>query len=417
MPRRLLAMLAFALFCSGLPGATAGPVTPGFASSNVEWLTNIPLQVDGAGARILGKHLYASDSRAITIYDISNPELPVPLSVTPLPEVPYYAQEDLETNGRILLLGQGRDAFNPTDLLWVFDVSNKSLPRLLTTIRGAASHTLSCVLDCRYLYNSNGMIVDLREPATPKVVGNWSTGVKFMERAHDVTEVSPGLVVTSSNPILLLDARKNPVKPKVLAKGTAGDGRFMHANLWPNKGSDRWLLVGGETGQGGCEDEDAGAFMTWDTKDWQRNRTFRMVDEYRPPDSLPHEGGFPISTYCTHWFTTRPGYRNGGMVAIGWYEHGTRFLNVTGKGKIEERGWFIPAGTSSSAAYWVTKDVLYLIDYNRGLDIVKFHARPGRLKVATPAKGGLLPTQAPFFRRPMRGTFNGFCPAPVPSGA
>ncbi|HEX8001297.1 MAG TPA: hypothetical protein VF519_01225 [Mycobacteriales bacterium] len=413
MPRRLLAMLAFAVAAAGLPAATAGPVTPGFASPNVEWVTNLPLNVDGAGARIVGKHLYAADSRWLTIYDISNPETPVPMSVTPVPEVPYFAQEDLETNGRILVLGQGRDTGNPTDLLFVFDVTDKRLPKLLATYRGASSHTLSCVLDCKYLYNSNGQIVDLREPASPRVVGDWRKGIKFLESAHDLTEVSPGLVVSSSNPVVLLDARKDPAHPKVLAKGTAADGRFVHANLWPNKGADRWLLVGGETGSGGCASEEAGAFMTWDTRGWQRSKEFRMVDEYRPPDSLPTEGGYPISTYCTHWFTTRPGYRDGGDVAMGWYEHGTRFLNVSRQGRISERGWFIPAGTTASAAYWVTKDLLYLIDYQRGLDIVRFHDKPGRYPLGRPAKGGLLPTQAPFFRRPLRASFNGFCPVPV----
>jgi hypothetical protein len=417
MPRRLLAVLAFALACAGQPAVTAAPVTPGFATANVEFVTNIPLHIDGAGARIVGKHLYTADSRELTIYDISNPELPVPLSVTPVPEVPYFAQEDLETNGKVLVLGQARDALNPTDLMFVFDVTNKALPRLVSTLQGAASHTLTCVLDCRYVYGSNGEITDLREPASPKIVGDWSKGIKFLESAHDLTEVSPGLVMSSSNPVVYLDARKDPARPKVLAKGTASDGRFHHANLWPNGGTDRWLLVGGETGRGGCADETAGAFMTWDTAGWAKTKSFRMVDEYRPPDGLPTQGGFPTSTYCTHWFTTRPGYRNGGLVAMGWYEHGTRFLEVTKKGQIEERGWFIPAGTSASAAYWVTKDLLYLIDYNRGLDIVRFHDKPGRYRVGTPAPGGLLPTQAPFFRRATKASFNGFCPVPVPSGA
>lgn len=417
MPRRLLALMAFALACAGLPAASAGPVTPGWATPNVEFVTNIPLDIDGAGARILGKHLYTADSRELTIYDISKPESPTPLSVTPLPQVPYYAQEDLETNGRVLVIGQARDAFNPTDLLFVFDVRNKSMPRLVGTLQGAASHTLTCVLDCSYLYGSNGDIVDLREPASPKLVGNWSEDLDFLEDAHDLTEVSPGLVVASSNPVLYLDARRDPVRPRVLAKGTARDGRFHHANLWPNKGTDRWLLVGGETGRGGCAKQTAGAFMTWDTAGWATNRTFRMVDEYRPPDTLPTQGGFPTSTYCTHWFTTRPGYRNGGMVAMGWYEHGVRFLEVTKKGQIEERGWFIGAGSSASAAYWVTKDLLYVIDYNRGLDIVRFHDKPGRYRVGAPAPGGLPPTEAPFFRKPMTASFNGYCPVPVASGA
>jgi hypothetical protein len=411
MSRRVALVATAFLTLAGLPAARSTPVPPGFATSNVEWLANVPLHVDSAGARVVGHYLYASDSRQITIYDISNPELPVPVSETPLPEIPYFAQEDLETNGKILVIGQGRDTGNVTDTLFVFDVTNKVLPRLLTAYQGASSHTISCILDCTYLYNSNGQIVDLREPESPKVVGDWRKGVKFLASGHDVTEVAPGLVVTSSNPVLYLDARRDPAHPKLLAKGTAKDGRFVHANLWPNKGKDRFLLVGGETGAGGCADEDAGAFMTWETTGSARSKTFRMVDEWRPPDSLPTEGGFPTGTYCTHWFTTRPGYRNGGIVAEGWYEHGTRFLNVSPKGRISEVGWFIPAGTTASAAYWVTKDLLYLIDYNRGLDIVRFHDKPGLFPV--PGGRGLPPTQAPAFTRTLRPSFGGFCPVPV----
>lgn len=413
MPRRLFAVLATVLAVAGLPAAKAGPVTPGFATDNVEWIANIPIHADSAGARILGKHLYATDSREMTIWDISNPELPVPVSTTPLPQVPYYAQEDLETNGKILVIGQGRDTMNFTDMLYVYDVSNKTLPRLLTAFKGASSHTISCVLSCRYLYNSNGQIVDLREPATPKIVGDWTNGGKQGRGAHDVTEVAPGLVMVSSNPVVYLDARKNPAKPTLLAKGRPGDGRYVHANLWPNGGKDKFLLVGGETGGGGCADKDAGAFMTWDTTNWAKTKTFKMVDEYRPPDTLPHEGGFPTSTYCTHWFTTRPGYRNGGIVAMGWYEHGTRFLKVSPKGQISEVGWFLPVGTSASAAYWVNKDVVYLIDYQRGLDIVKFHDKP----VKRPIRGngpGLPPTKAPLFPAVMKPSVDGkYCPVPV----
>jgi hypothetical protein len=407
---RRLALLAAAFLLAPLAPAThATPVPPGWASPNVEWLANVPLHADAAGARVVGHYLYAADSRQITIYDISNPELPVPVSETPLPEVPYFAQEDLETNGKILVIGQGRDTGNLSDLLFVFDVSDKTLPKLLATLQGASSHTVSCVLDCRYVYASNGVVVDLREPATPKIVGDWHKAAKI-DYAHDVTEVAPGLVVSSSNPVVYLDVRKNPANPKVLARGKPGDGRFVHANLWPNAGKDRFLLVGGETSGTDCSKKNAGAFMTWDTKDWQKTGAFKLVDEYRAPDGLPTEGAFPVETYCTHWFTTRPGYRNGGLVAEGWYEHGTRFLNVSPKGAIKEAGWFIPAGTTASAAYWVTKDLLYLIDYNRGLDIVRWHDKPGTFPVR-PGRG-LPPTQAPLFHVTLRPTVKGFCAVP-----
>lgn len=83
--------------------------------------------------------------------------------------------------------------------------------------------------------------------------------------AHDVTEVAPGLIVTSSQPILFLDARTDPAKPTLLATGANKDERFIHANRWPREAKDRFLLVGGETGPPDCDSETSGAFMVWDT--------------------------------------------------------------------------------------------------------------------------------------------------------
>jgi hypothetical protein len=218
--------------------------------------------------------------------------------------------------------------------------------------------------------------------------------------------------MASANPLVYLDARRNPRRPTVIAAGAPSDKRFVHGNLWPNRGTDRFLLVGGETGAGNCADEDSGAFMTFDMKDWQRKKSFRMVDEYRPKQSQnPAEGGAPVATYCTHWFTTRPGYRNGGVVAMGWYERGTRFLKVSSKGQISEIGWFLPAGTSASAAYWVTKDLVYVFDYQRGLDIIKLHDKP--VRTPFPAGRGLPPTKAPLFKAVLRPSFQGFCPTPA----
>lgn len=57
---------------------------------------------------------------------------------------------------------------------------------------------------------------------------------------------------------------------------------------------------------------------------------------------------------------------------MGWYEHGTRFLDVSSQGKIKEVGYFLPVGGSTSAAYWLNKEIVYSVDYNRGLDILRF---------------------------------------------
>ncbi len=90
--------------------------------------------------------------------------------------------------------------------------------------------------------------------------------------------------------------------------------------------------------------------------------TFTKADEYRVFTGLPTEGNSPYDQFCAHWFTTHPRYADGGLVAMGWYEHRTRFLNVGTDGEITEKGWFYPLGGSTSAAYWANDEVLYAVD-------------------------------------------------------
>lgn len=394
--RRLLLALVLALATLSLPGSGNAAPTPGFASANIEWLGNVPLHADTAGARLHGGYLYVTSSHELTIYDARVPESPTLVSTLPLPNMPYFAEEDVDTNGRILLIGT-------VGVLVVVDVRDKARPTILSTLQGGDEHTVTCVLDCRWAYGSYGGIVDLRDPAKPRLAGDWTTarpggpGVQ-----HDVTEVSPGIVVTSSKTLWVLDARRTPAAPQVIATGASGDGRFLHANLWPRQGKDALLLVGGETADVGtgetCSDPQAGSFMTWDTTDWKRTGQLRLRDSYRPPVSAPTTGGVAAyETYCSHWFTPRPGWRDGGQVAVSWYEHGTRFLQVDKRGSIREIGYFVPAATSASAAYWASKDVVYVLDYQRGLDILRFHDdKAGKApRSVAPDARGLPPTQPP----------------------
>jgi len=57
---------------------------------------------------------------------------------------------------------------------------------LAGTIPGADQHTWTCVLDCTYGYGSEGLIADLRDPAHPKLVGNWIDQYTTTQQ-HDVT--------------------------------------------------------------------------------------------------------------------------------------------------------------------------------------------------------------------------------------
>jgi hypothetical protein len=345
-----------------------GPGPGGFSSDNLEWVTFMPLDTDSAGARLKGKYFYITSSNSLRIYDVSAPESPKLTGILPLPQQPQFAEEDVDTNGRILLASTLLD-------LYIIDVEDKANPQIIGTLAGADEHTYTCVLDCRYAYGSEGAIVDLRDPNNPKMVGDWGEG-NPASSGHDVTEVRPGIVMTSSQPMMLLDARKSPAKPEVIGLGSNEDGRFIHSNLWPHGGKDRIMLVGGETLGPQCGEGDGGAFMTWDMTKVGKKRTFTMIDEYYVTNGLPTDGNAPANQYCTHWFEPHPTYRNGGLVAMGWYEHGTRLFNITSKGKIEEAGYHVPLAGSTSAAYWITDEIIYSVDYQRGLDILRFTGDP-----------------------------------------
>jgi LVIVD repeat len=352
----------------GAGARTLAEPGPGYFSENVEWITTVPIHTDSPGAKVLGKYMYISTERDLTIYDLSDPTAPVRVGFLPYlpPQEYYYPEEDVDTNGKILIRG-GPPLL---DSLYIVDVEDKTNPTQIGVLEGVDEHTWTCVMSCRYAYGSEGSIVDLRNPTKPKLLGSWvkKGGVK-VSSTHDVTEVAPGYVVTSTRPFVLLDARK-PASPKALAVGNAKE--FIHSNIWPRRMKDRFLLVGGESSGPSCDSDTSGSFMTWDATKWRRTGQFKMLDQWKVTNGLPTDGDALANTYCTHWFDDHPRFRNGGLVAMSWYESGTRFFRVDGKGKIKDAGYFLPLATSASAAYWVTDRIVYILDYQRGLDIVRY---------------------------------------------
>lgn len=337
-----------------------------FASDNVEHLAHIPMNNDSPGARIVGSYLYLTTSRDLRIYDISEPEVPQLVGELPESQTPYFAQEDVDTNGEILLIGGS-----------VIDVRNKSAPTIIGR-HDAGNHTISCVLDCKWAYGSGGSIVDLRDPKNPRVAGDWRAGMPA-QSAHDVTEVAPGRILTASQPLMLLDARNDPRRPRLIATGEqpktdATVVWHVHGNHWPRRARDSFVLTSGEGLGPRCQDGGA-AFIVWDARKWSKTRTFRMIDEYRPTNGLPTEGNSPVNHLCSHWFDPHPRFNDGGLVAMGYYDHGVRFLDVSAKGQIGEVGYFMRPGGAMSAAYWATDEIVYTVDYHYGLDVLRFKQR------------------------------------------
>lgn len=379
MRKLLMATAAFGLVLSALP-AGAGPTAGGYASDNVEYVNFVPFEgatTTGANFWKQGKDHYMviTGWDNFSIYNINDPENPDLESNVPFGFA--FENEDVATNGEIMLFSESL----PRNVLHIWNIEDVTNPVEIGQVPGAGQHTTSCILDCKWAYGDSGAITDLRDPENPKLQKEqWDDDLGVpIGGNHDVTEVAKGIVLTSTSPMVLIDARKDPVHPKLLAVTEPFDGNGLdyHSNLWPNKMKERFILAGGETccGAEQCDEADSAGFSTFDTQGWKKTHTFKHADIWYAYQGTVLDGGGVASAPfgCSpHWFTTHPNYKNGGIVAVGWYNSGTRFLEINSKGKIEQVGWFLPFGGGTSGAYFINKEIVYAVDYQRGLDILRF---------------------------------------------
>lgn len=401
----LIGLIGLGVVVLPLRGAASEEWTPtpgGWVSGALEYLETIPTEGAGASdATLLGDRLYVSSFRGFSIYDVSDPLDPVQLSSEPL--VPALFNEQPQTNGEILLLS--RDSrFTPSGtplppvggVLDVWDVRDSRNPVKLGEYEssrppGQRDHIWACVLDCSYAYSAGGTILDLSDPAAPtRAAADW-TSVAPYRLMHHITEITPGILFVGAVPSYLLDAR-DPLEPRVLTRFeppvTSIDVGFMGESIpartaWPNAEvdgfeglrGDRYALLSMETPfTGPCDGEDDGQFVTYDTTRW-RTQGFAIADSYRLGTNGTYRDGNPPANVvgCSAYgFAARPGYGpTGRQVAVVFFEHGVRLLEIDQQGAISEAGGFTPHAGASAAPIWISEDVLYAIDLNRGIDILR----------------------------------------------
>lgn len=383
----LTACLVASLALAVTPGSVSSAQTPtpgGVTLGPVEYVTYIPFDNStSTGVSIQGKYMYLTSWKAISIYDISDPENPTQTATLPVGFM--FENEDVEITPDASYLFFSETL--PDEELHVYDIEDKTNIQLVATVDGAGDHTFTCLLKCRWGYGSEGTIIDLADPTAPKIAAaegseqSWHAKIGLAGGAHDVTEVKPGyaIISTLSGPLMYVDAR-NPMDPKILALGEKPNEEYLfHSGEWPNQGSDRWLLMQGEQNfQPRCDPEANGPFLVYDTQGWQKTRTFKFSDQYAVQNGTFTDGNPPANGLgCSaHWFSEHPTFDNGGIVAMGYYEHGTRFFDITSKGKIQEAGVFLPYAGSTSAAYWASRspknDIVYAVDYTRGIDVLRY---------------------------------------------
>jgi hypothetical protein len=371
--RKLLAFVGALALAVSASGAAAGPTAGGMASDNVEWVGFVPFeQSSTTGVNTFGKYMVVTSWKNFSIYDISDPESPSLLSTRPFGF--KFENEDVQTNGEIMLFSEQ----TPRNILHIWNIEDKSNPVQIGEIANGGGHTSECILNCKFSYASTGAIVDLRKPDKAKLLKqNWKELLGLSDGVHDSDEFKPGFIIVSTyaTPAPIVDVR-NPLKPKVVGQvpHPQPEDFIFHSGDWPNKGKDRFVLMQGEQNATTRCSEADGPFMSFDTKGWPKKFAFNHVDTFRVENGTYADGSPAVNGLgCSaHWFEVHPTFKNGGLTAVGYYEHGTRFIDVASNGKLKEVGYFMPWGGSTSAAYWVDKKIVYAADYGRGIDILRW---------------------------------------------
>jgi hypothetical protein len=409
MTRVLIAAICALLACA--PAAQALPEPPAERSDNVSWLATLD-EPESISARFRGSEMYVSSSRGLSVYDVSEPQTPQKIGSLALP---HFENEDVDLGGDVLLISN--DPSEGKGILYVISIKDPRNPSILATFdtgtifgsegevffgtptRGTG-HTASCIQGCRYAYlagTASGIdIVDLTDPRAPKFAGNFRAEEATGGLAsHDVQVDSEGLAwVVGGGGTASYDV-SDPRKPKLVhhtneqGKSRYGaeptDGKalndFIHHNsmrlnnssiVTAPPGSDpaaeSSVVVVTEEDYNRPTCDGAGQVETWQIGD---DNVMRPLDDYVVPID-PSKA----SLCSAHYFDERSG-----LLAQGWYEAGTRFLDVSNPSDIRPVGYWVPAKNMTWSVYYPptdpTGEIVYSLDFARGIDVLRV-ARGGQ---------------------------------------
>ncbi len=427
--RTASAVAALGLAAVGFGSVAAGPTAGGFTSADVEWLSYMPFDVGTAtGLTIRGDHAFVTSWRAVSVYEISDPQNPT--FVTTVPFGFRFENEDVTGNDELLFFSESL----PGDALHIYDISDPSNPVEINSVAGAGDHTSQCVLNCEYVMGSDGSVTWVGQ--TPenaknaeKIDMDWRQSVGLKGSNHDLELIQENLVMTTpiSDDFQVLDV-SDPLNPVVLGRGKHPDPSswLFHSGEWFNDGTDRFIIQQGEQnfnpqcGEGNGpitlfevtqSPIDADGNLAADAVERGNKATAKfqaaegdkdleaiaaadypvqaeLTDTYAVGNGVYADGSPAVNALgCSaHWFDNQPDFRDGGLIAAGYYEHGTRFLEVTSDARLLERGYFLPHAGSTSAAYWLDERTVWAVDYTRGIDILEWTGEiingNGRLKPA-----------------------------------
>jgi hypothetical protein len=414
-----LALVAFSLPQAGnaIPAgpevrsvAEAGPGPGGFMSDNVTWAGYLPLESPAVSARVIKvgnqTRFYVSNMKGLTIYDVTSPAAPVELGRFVLP---HSQNEDIEVSAdgtRAIISADGClfVCFEANPGIHVIDTSDpKNMEKV--GFHDEGHHTSTCAdATCSVLYGSEGSTFTISADGTTvtKLGTGWRTYINSADQevkcavsgAHDMVRDASGLISIDSSPRCIIDPRQDPLKPVVVNRSLVPGSKqlaYQHNSVRPR--ADQWvprdpeapdysdpalrpgeLLIGnGETNlQARCNGSTNGPIATWSMRNFDQGQAMQVLKVFRPSVNGTYSDGNPAANVfgCSgHYFEERDN-----ILAAAWFEHGTRFISVNPtNGQMTEVGFFQPVVGAAGSAYWIDDEYVYVTDYERGVDILRFN--------------------------------------------
>ncbi len=399
--------------------AAAAPL-PFLTSDNVNFLANFPdtQMISGVHART-GNFFYASSLDSITVFDTSNPALPVPrgtiANLTFENEAITYG-ERREANGKLVrFVLIGFDLYNvspdPDHLnvlgreLAIVDVTDPDNPfiRSSTPARGqpgavtTSTHTVTCsnVIRCEWGYSagSRGVasIIDLRDLDNPREVttikspANGPNPVFRSGAGHrwDIDDAGYAFHTGSGGGALFktlhrqglpdlpklvnaTNARgiESPFNDFILHNSQRPNAKLFQPRTAPSVFKGNVLLITEEDYFNDGEEaicNQAGSIQTWYVPTLNDptgvDDTKPSTGNIRPLDiaNIPAEGKAPLNEAGAFCSAHWFDFHQSGILAQGFYQQGLRLVDVRDPYNIKEYGFFTGGASEVWDAYWVPK--------------------------------------------------------------
>lgn len=449
MRRRLVAITTAGLLVLGFSasavqaGSTADSSavpTGELVTENVTLVKNLPEATAGVSLAFSSDtpHMYLSSLKGIHVYDVSEPEDPILVSFEPLPHYQNEAMSlgERKNGDKFLLVGStlaaastAGDVDTNSRMAIVVEVTDPADPTVVGSVATESrTHTVSCRnTACDFAYSdgrSQGKmsIIDLRDFRDPKMAGTFTSVVP---QGHDQDLDDAGyLWHVGGQGAVALDVSK-PTEPVQVASTngqaigglTEWNGFILHNSTRPNakkfktnakaslKNGNVLLATEEDTAEGECG-PDLGAFSTWHIP-YMNAKKYKKDNPQSEPGKgkispldlwYPADAGVYGAHCSAHYFD----YHEKGIITQGWYELGTRILDVRNPKKIKQIGVFMaPGATETWASYWVparnkksrvtgkSTNIIYSVDHVRGLDVLKIgNSSSNAPAVSAPAFSG-----------------------------